>query len=401
MKKFFYGAALALLLLISGEHVGAANFSANDSFKSDVNYYGVYNDGDDGVVYAMYQDFDNDGFKDIYYVKLVNGSYGSSTYVESIYINNQLVLRDEYFGPASGWLQTNQLNIAYHNGQLYRGFPYYAGAWEAGGMKVQSWANGKFNTLAELYFIDDDPEGLVGFKYYSHDKKITENQYNKLYAPYKTIPWTQVIVGGAGDNKGYYNSAKNVEAVLQRIEAEENLFNDGRTFKDVAKSSEIYAAVENLVDYGAVSDSAYLFYPNNPVTRGQASKMIVRGLQINLVNEDVKLTDVKPTNNFYDFIATLKANGIMNGINSNTFGVNQTLTRGQMARILTKALKLPTSSNSYKFTDVTDASLQASINSLADAKIINTNTNKYNPSKPVTRGQMALFLNRAMQYKNQ
>lgn len=156
-----------------------------------------------------------------------------------------------------------------------------------------------------------------------------------------------IIIGEGGVNLGYRNSERNVAAVLKQMEEEENLFLDGRTFKDVPTSSEYYPAIEALINRGAISDSNYLFRPYSPVTRGQASKMIVKGLQLSITHDaDLNFVDVEPNHEYYDYIATLKSNQIIRGISSTEFGINQPLTRGQMTLILSRILKLPESDNS-------------------------------------------------------
>lgn len=83
------------LFLAHVPQVDAADFRANAKFKNDVYYYGIYGDPEnddwediEGIVYAMYEDFDNNGFKDLYYIKLTGTSINDCEYEELLYINN-------------------------------------------------------------------------------------------------------------------------------------------------------------------------------------------------------------------------------------------------------------------------------------------------------------------------
>ncbi len=100
-------------------------------------------------------------------------------------------------------------------------------------------------------------------------------------------------------------------------------------------------------------------------------------------------------------IVWLAESGITKGCNppSNTlFCPGSTVTRGQMAAFLVRALDLPDGGKA--FTDVSDSVFEADINALAAAGITKgcnppANT-KFCPDAPVTRGQMAAFLVRAL-----
>ncbi len=80
---------------------------------------------------------------------------------------------------------------------------------------------------------------------------------------------------------------------------------------------------------------------------------------------------------------------------------HQPVTRSQMALFLTRALKLPTPTDTNTFHDTTnlDPSTLAAIAAIADAEITigcNPDRTHFCPHQPVTRSQMALFLARAL-----
>ncbi len=101
-------------------------------------------------------------------------------------------------------------------------------------------------------------------------------------------------------------------------------------------------------------------------------------------------------------IERIAAAGITKGNNppaNDQFGPKDVVTRGQMAAFLTRALALPIPATDY-FTDDTGSVFEASINAVAEVGITlgcNPPANdNYCPEDPVTRGQMASFLVRAL-----
>jgi hypothetical protein len=103
-------------------------------------------------------------------------------------------------------------------------------------------------------------------------------------------------------------------------------------------------------------------------------------------------------------IEAIAAEGITKGCNPPTndrYCPERSVTRGQMAAFLSRALHLSTTSTGF-FTDVGDSVFEADINKLAAAGITRgcnpPKNDRYCPDAKVTRGQMAAFLVRALDY---
>lgn len=113
-------------------------------------------------------------------------------------------------------------------------------------------------------------------------------------------------------------------------------------YKDVRPTDNFYNAVDNLLDYNAISDTLPKFNPYDNVTRGQASSIIAKllGLDVSEV-ENPNFTDVSTSHQFYKYISVLQNKGILGGKSDGTFGVNEPLTRGQMSAILINAFDIP------------------------------------------------------------
>jgi hypothetical protein len=145
-----------------------------------------------------------------------------------------------------------------------------------------------------------------------------------------------------------------------------------------------------------------MYCPNKSVTRGQMAAFLARALG---------LTDEGGGNSFTDDdgsvfetdIAKLAAAGITLGCNppvNDRYCPNKSVTRGQMAAFLVRALGLTDDGGGNSFADDDGSVFETDIAKLVAAGITfgcNPPVNdQYCPNKSVTRGQMASFLARAL-----
>ena len=140
-----------------------------------------------------------------------------------------------------------------------------------------------------------------------------------------------------------------------------------------------------------------LFCPRDSVTRAQMAAFLVRALGLTATGGS-DFTDVSGT--FAIDIDKLATAGITKGCNppaNDRFCPNDAVTRGQMAAFLVRALELTTTS-SISFSDVpANHPFAVDIDRLATAGITSGCGNgKFCPGQVVTRGQMAAFLQRAL-----
>jgi hypothetical protein len=142
------------------------------------------------------------------------------------------------------------------------------------------------------------------------------------------------------------------------------------------------------------------FCPDSNVTRGQMAAFLVRALGLTSSGGDRFVDDSESI--FESDINKLGAAGITKGCNFPTndrFCPNSAVTRGQMAAFLVRALGL-TSSDRDRFVDDNGSVFERDINKLAAAGITKgcnqPISDRFCPNSPVTRGQMAAFLHRAL-----
>jgi hypothetical protein len=135
------------------------------------------------------------------------------------------------------------------------------------------------------------------------------------------------------------------------------------------------------------------FGPNDDVTRGQMATFLSRALD--LPPGTATFTDIDG-NTHADAIRAVAEAGISEGRGDGTFGPDEPVTRGQMATFLTRALDL--APGAATFPDVDPENVHApGISAVAEAGITSGFADgTFGPSNPVTRGQMATFLFNAL-----
>ncbi|MGE7949264.1 S-layer homology domain-containing protein [Lysinibacillus sp. NPDC093688] len=175
-------------------------------------------------------------------------------------------------------------------------------------------------------------------------------------------------------------------------------------FTDVDPYSSHYDDILKLYTQGAIDGYAdKTFRPNQSVTRGQAAKMLATVLKLDLKNvQDPYLKDVPKSSEYYKYIAALQNAGIMSGYSNGTFMPNEVMTRGELAKILVLGFKFEVASNyNNSFKDVTSQTSNAIyIQSLVDLKITEGTTSvTFSPHNAVTRGQFASFIVRSQEKK--
>jgi len=145
-----------------------------------------------------------------------------------------------------------------------------------------------------------------------------------------------------------------------------------------------------------------LFCPDQTVTRGQMAAFLVRALGY-ADAPDAGFVDTVG-HIFENDINKLAAAGVTRGCNpaeGNTrYCPNDPVTRGQMAAFLVRAFGY-SDIGSISFVDIADSVFEQNILQLATAGVTRgcnpaDGNTRYCPNDPVTRGQMAAFLHRAM-----
>lgn len=169
----------------------------------------------------------------------------------------------------------------------------------------------------------------------------------------------------------------------------------GTPFTDIADSSfadDIVWLVDAAITTGC-SPTAYC--PTGTVTRGQMASFLARAMDLPESSTD-HFSDDDGSTHEAD-IDRVAAAGITSGCGSGKYCPTALVSRAQMASFLAKALDLP-DSDTDTFTDDDDSPHEANIERIAAASLTSgCSATKYCPNVSVTRGQMAAFLRRAFE----
>ncbi|MBG9456720.1 S-layer protein [Lysinibacillus sphaericus] len=173
------------------------------------------------------------------------------------------------------------------------------------------------------------------------------------------------------------------------------------SFKDVSKDNTLITEIDYLVEKGIINGYPNnLFKPDTNVTRAQVAVMLTRALRLQTTNvKDPKYQDVPTTHPYYKEIAAVQNAGIFNA--AQKFNPNATLSRGNMAIVLQRAFKI----KGFETSDFTDVSEKTS--GYKEISIIYNNNiargyddGSFRPNLPLTRAHFSAFLARALTLSN-
>lgn len=176
------------------------------------------------------------------------------------------------------------------------------------------------------------------------------------------------------------------------------------TFSDVKNTptNHLYAPVMDLASRQIITGyEDGTFKPYQSINRKQAAKIMALALDLDLDPKKVKdpgFTDINKDHPYYVHIAALVEAGIIKGYNDNTFGPNNTLTRAQMAKMITLGFDFDQVTLAENpFTDISkDKEVAGFVQTLyANEITTGTTATTFSPYSNVTRGQMASFIFRS------
>jgi hypothetical protein len=218
----------------------------------------------------------------------------------------------------------------------------------------------------------------------------------------------QVSINSSGLALGLYSGALSITPAAAspiRIPVTLQVFNPAAlpaSFSDVPASHPFADYVFLLKTFGVTNGCTSTTYcPDSTVTRGQMAAFLIRARYGESFSFDAgqAFADVPETHPFFNYIQKLRETGITLGCSATTFCPDSSVTRGQMAAFLIRALvgENFTYSTVRSFDDVpTTFPLFKYIQKLKELGVTRgCSTTQYCPDSPVTRGEMAAFLGRA------
>lgn len=170
-------------------------------------------------------------------------------------------------------------------------------------------------------------------------------------------------------------------------------------FKDVPKSHPNYADIMYLLDKGVVS-SGTTFGVNDKVTREEVAVMVAKAVGLDGTKTKTKFKDVPESRYSSGYINSAVNAGIINGYPDGTFKPSNLVTRGHMAAFIANAFKL-TNQADINFKDVPKGSTSyVAVKKLAYANITSGYPDgTFKPNESLTKAHISAFLARAIKYQ--
>ncbi|MFD1953590.1 S-layer homology domain-containing protein [Paenibacillus thailandensis] len=139
--------------------------------------------------------------------------------------------------------------------------------------------------------------------------------------------------------------------------------------------------------------------PNNSITRAEFVAILVRALNLQTEQSGKTFADVEQGKWYSEPIRVASSLGIVNGVSDTKFGVNQMITRGEIATIVVRAFEASVSfeGETKAFTDVPDYYAKPFIEKASQAGIVRGATaDSFKPFARATRAEAVVMLQRAL-----
>ncbi|MFA6458398.1 MAG: S-layer homology domain-containing protein [Patescibacteria group bacterium] len=172
--------------------------------------------------------------------------------------------------------------------------------------------------------------------------KFSDLQKDNWTAPFIARMRNLGILDGYPDGSVKPDNTIN-RAELAKIAAKAfGLANATETYTDVADDAWYAPFVGALQVAGASWTTSSLYHPEVNVTRGEAVWVLLKasGVDLSKVTSEKLFPDVTTGHRFAAAITYASKNGVVNGYDNGNFGPGDTLTRGQVAKIVTLIKKL-------------------------------------------------------------
>ena len=167
-------------------------------------------------------------------------------------------------------------------------------------------------------------------------------------------------------------------------------------FVDVKNSDYYYEYIHDLANSGVISgyDNGLYFKPNNTLTRGQMAKMFVNVIENNSVKSyqrGNKVFSDTISTSYEAYASKAYRYGIIDGYGGN-FMPNGNATRGQVAKLIVESFGFKKQGNYNPYKDTVNTSFADYIQTLYELGITNSPNGLFHPNESVTRGQFSKML---------
>ena len=167
-------------------------------------------------------------------------------------------------------------------------------------------------------------------------------------------------------------------------------------FSDVPTKHGFYADIMYLLENNVI-DSQPKYGVDEYVTRAEVATMVSKALKLDGKPTATVFKDVPASHAASGYIQSAYQNGIIKGVSKDSFNPSGFVTRGDMAIFLARAFQLSTESQ-LVFKDMSPSMASySSVKKIVQAKITTGYSDQtFKPNDLLTRGQISAFLARAM-----
>ncbi len=174
-------------------------------------------------------------------------------------------------------------------------------------------------------------------------------------------------------------------------------------FSDVT-GGEFAQYINDLSGKGIISSNATNFYPKNNLSRGELAKVLVKAANLPINNNGgQRFSDVSTSNVFFDYVATLANNGTINGYSDGTFRPNGNVSRGEFAKMVAGSFgfSINTAGGPHFSYDVPlGSTFYTFVETLYNRNVVNGYGGiQFGVNDPVSREQMAKIVSLGLQSK--
>ena len=173
------------------------------------------------------------------------------------------------------------------------------------------------------------------------------------------------------------------------------------TFSDLSKAAWARSSIEALAARGIVAGRGdNMFMPGDSITRAEFLAMLLNAFDLTDENSDCTFKDVNDGKWYYNAIATAQKLGIVQGKTDGTFGINDAITRQDMAVMVYKVsellkVEMKETNSQAQFKDSAKISAYAvnAISAMQKSGIINgVGNDNFAPKNNATRAQAAVII---------
>lgn len=168
------------------------------------------------------------------------------------------------------------------------------------------------------------------------------------------------------------------------------------TFKDVSEKHSYYTVISEMADKGIISGyEDGTFKPNEQINRQHAALLINNAVTLPTTTSTKHFKDIPTTHPYFKAIQSLQTANLIQPDTKGNFNPTQPLTRGEMAKIIATAYNLEVKAN-YTFKDVKGSEYEDYVNALySNGVTAGYEDGTFKPNAPLTRAHYTLFMYKA------